>query len=354
MSTLKREPTLSDLILNDHQEDLIPNLFPDGFLRKTLGDLMLAKRFVLDSNATRYLAETVRDNPELIANAQDFAIPPYNLMWIEFPYRIFYETITDKVSDATADEKVGYLFHGPAVTVASAARRKTGELQPGILPIRYFLNRPFTLRQEMDLVSKAETSRAQLDPFFWGEAANKFMDEGKQELRALRENHSFELVHSDVMTTPQVFETVLHGSSGDLRNIIALLLFLNRTSDIQTNTKIGHAQRLIKRKPTPLLPHNVISFKLDPRPRFRKLTINDEPAYHVRRHDVRGHFCHDKKARFSGCLHGITQAGDASFWEEYKPLQWKCSNCGGHRWWRHEHERGTMENFVTKEYAVGR
>jgi hypothetical protein len=68
-----------------------------------------------------------------------------------------------------------------------------------------------------------------------------------------------------------------------------------------------------------------------------------------RLHDVRGHFCHDKRARQTGeqwCGHD---------WVEYEPLRWKCERCGGKRWWRNEHQRGDVEkgrSFI-QTYEVG-
>ena len=65
----------------------------------------------------------------------------------------------------------------------------------------------------------------------------------------------------------------------------------------------------------------------------------------------------DKIAR-SGCLHGEQMHGDfGDWWTEYEPLRWKCQTCGGKRWWRREHTRGSFAEagaVGVQEYAVTR
>lgn len=146
---------------------------------------------------------------------------------------------------------------------------------------------------------------------------------------------------------------VVQGSGGDLRNIVALLLFLNRTGDIQYLREVLMAQALINRRPRPLMPYRVITLKLDPMPRLQALAAG--AGVQRRLHDVRGHYCHDRTARESGCLHGEERLGGwGEFWEEYDVLQWQCTHCGGKRWWRKEHARGHAHLGVVKEqvYAV--
>jgi len=171
-------------------------------------------------------------------------------------------------------------------------------------------------------------------------------------LRSLRESHTLRI--RDIPGIPRrAIKDVVQGSSGDLRNIIALLLFLNRTADIQTVREEGMAHGMIERRPRPLMPHRVVSLRIDPMPRLMKLVANRE---HIERrlHDVRGHYCHDRRARESGCPHGAEMAGDfGEWWTEYEVLRWKCQECGGKRWWRREHARGTANiGVTTQSYAV--
>ena len=71
------------------------------------------------------------------------------------------------------------------------------------------------------------------------------------------------------------------GASGDLRNIVALLLFLNRTSNITLATDVPHGEAFIKHKLRPLLSHRVIKIKLDPMPRLMRLCAGSAFDYHA-------------------------------------------------------------------------
>lgn len=375
---MKRQPLLIDQLLasKDWQET-----YDRSFRERVIEGLYMAKRFVLDQQAAEYIGQMMRKMPRIIADAQDFAIPPFQRMWIEYPARTLFKAVTGAESSADSDVTVGYLFDGPLVRVAMLGEKPSGP--PGVMPIEYVMNRPFTVREEMRLAEKLGFSRALLDVFYWGDSfkylreemqeklhstdfleqdeARKLTDEdlrfvtgqldgaesARQALRALRATHSFRLVPTPnrAVSDRDIWDFVSEGSAGDLRNIIGILLFLNRTQDIQYVRDVGFAGAMVNRKPTRLLPHKVISLKVDPMPRLKRLCVGE--GITRRLHDVRGHFCHNEVARTSGCQHPD--------WEEFKPLHWRCPQCRGVRWWRKEHHRGKLERgVVSASYAVTR
>jgi hypothetical protein len=70
---------------------------------------------------------------------------------------------------------------------------------------------------------------------------------------------------------------------------------------------------------------------------------NSEAAQR-RLHSVRGHFAHNSVAREAACVHTWIQDDDRHF---------HCADCGGRRWWRHEHERGDESlGRVARDYDV--
>jgi hypothetical protein len=160
----------------------------------------------------------------------------------------------------------------------------------------------------------------------------------------LRENHSFELNLRAGIDKRQFWGQLYNGSAGDLRNIIGLLLFLNRTSQVRYEREEPTLPgRFIGRKQTNFLAHRVISFKLNPLPRLVKLCAGE--SIRRRLHDVRGHFCHNKIARENNHLHDWIEAAE-------NHLQWSCE-CGGLRWWRNPHMRGHEgKGLVLSEYNV--
>lgn len=361
-----RKPLLADLLLATGTKKY---LMDTRWTERSLDRLRLAKKFVLDDKAAEYVALMVKENPRIVADAQDFAVPPFKLMWVEFPFATYFRTVSDTEPDATSDRRLGYLVSGSTVVVG--AESSTG---CSWLPVEYQLHKPMTASEEHHLMETLKTSRLGIDVWFWGQTARFFMDDtptvkelaledraaaldrinqwGAAGLRALRANNTVQLAPIKAPYDKTVYPMLLEGSAGDLRNIVAMLLFLNRTADVQYQEETPMGQAIVHRAVRPLMPYTTISMKLDPMPRLRKLVAGS--GVMRRLHDVRGHFCHDKRAR-EGCLHGEELQGDwGEWWEEYDVLRWKCVRCGGKRWWRKEHHRGSSDVGVIKEqiYAV--
>jgi hypothetical protein len=316
--------------------------------------LKLAKHFVFDHQASEYCATLLKQEPRIVADAQDFAIPPFDRTYIEIDFKTWYRVLAGKEPDAHADTRTGYLIVKNEVHCLSEARDGVG-----LSPIAYRLNQPFTLQEEVQLVKQLETSRTALDLFFWGESALAFTRiehvDGRHEahldhewqkegLRSLRANHGFSIHAPSSLSLPKLWDSFYQGSAGDLRNIIGLLLFLNRTSKTHYETEVPMLPgRWIGRKQATFLKHRVISFSVNPVPRLLKLAAGE--SIRRRLHDVRGHLCHNEVARTNNHDHDWQES-------EANHLKWFCS-CGGLRWWRKQHMRGHEElGLVTSEYRV--
>lgn len=352
----KREPLLADKFLAMEYNRTVPR----GYWDSSRSNLMLAKRFVLDHGASIYCAEMIKQCPRIIADAQDFAIPPFQRTYIELPLVDWYERITDRRADPTGDQRIGYLIVNNDVRCFAENAEEAG-----IFPIEYHLNQPFSLQQEFALVQKLGTSRLGLDLFYWGESAKDFgfgndwkvnrqrdteMDDWQREgLRSLRANHSFS-VHLpshprySEEQLPEIWDNFRQGAGGDLRNIIALLIFLNRTSRVRVEREMPFKRQMVYRKPVNLLKHRVITIHVNPVPKLLHIAAGE--GIRRRLHDVRGHFCHNEVARTNHHEHDWQEDAEADH------LRWTCV-CGGLRWWRKEHKRGHEDKgIVTSEYKV--
>jgi hypothetical protein len=232
------------------------------------------------------------------------------------------------------------VWNGPE----NAEMRKKLGCQAMMMPLSYTLNQPMTIEQELNICQRARTSRLGIDILFWGSSYEKL---SPSERHALRANHGFEHWYAkdvDDIITPMFFS-----AAGDLRNIIALTLFLNRTNEVRFDEQIGPAQGFVHAKVTTLTRHSVVRLKLDPKPLFKKLYGHG--GVWRREHDCRGHFCHDKTARNSAC--NTILLGPTHDWHEYGVNQWRCMTCGGLKWWRKAHRRGHKEKgTVQTEYRV--
>jgi hypothetical protein len=371
----KREPTLADRLIASRRTW---NKKADEAARNRL---LLAKRFVLDEDAARYVGQMIRRVPRIIADAQDFAIPPFENMWVEIPFDAWFEAINE-VDPTThwsvtghggefRDTNVGFLISGGHHVRVGTWGPGDGIQDAIWTGVEFFLHRPWTREEEMEFRQKYFFSGLTLDDFFWGTSSRDVLsgDPGAHEaIRALRAEHSVRVLEPTGLEgyDPHRFKTdegrmALHKSiiegSGDLRNVIALLLFLNRTSDIQLQREVGVAQGFIGNKVKPYLSHRVITLKVDRDDldkRLKKLVAGHGST--KRLHDVRGHFCHNERAKTSGCMHPEWEETD---WETpvpgstMIPRRWKCLQCNGLRWWRKEHERGHEEKgLITSEYKV--
>lgn len=357
--TEKREPLLADRFLAaSYHDSKYASICTKPFWESTRENLILAKRFVLSAEAARYCAELLAQNPRIIADAQDFAIPPFPRTYIELPYTEWYEIISGKKASPTADQRVGYLIVNNTVRGIAASH----DLDTvGVSPIEYQLNDPWTLEEELEAAKLCGISRLQFDTFFWGESILKLgslkcnekdghhinFDQWQSEgMRSLRANHSFKMALGPAMTqdSAEVFNKLYKGSAGDLRNIIGLLLFLNRTSKTRIERDVGvQPGRWIGRKQANFMSHRVISYSVNPTPKLIKLAAGE--SIRRRLHDVRGHLCHNEVARTNHHEHEWIESAE-------KDLQWYCE-CGGLRWWKKPHMRGTLgKGLVTSEYKV--
>lgn len=377
MQPKKREPILADRLMTSMDSRSYTMMSKDWY-HERLDNIAVAKKFVLDSQAATWLGEMIRNNPEVIADAQEFAISPFALMWVEIPFAPFYRAVNGVEPDETGDKAVGYLFEGPVVTVASYGWEQD-RFTAGFNPVQYILHLPMGEAQEAKLSRDFGIPRFAIDSWLWGETVLDWShlaqqadgtDEAelaKERIRSLRENH-FARMAPVSAGVQEAFEQQIdkgepigdftQGAAGDLRNAIALLLYLNRTHDIQVQreVKVGPTQ-MVGRRPRALFPHRVISLKLDPKETLLDLvqTISGASSLTRRLHDVRGHFCHNKASK-RGCTHGLQYEGDlGELWVEYAPMKWRCDRCGGLRWWRREHSRGSAEEgAVAQQYAVTR
>lgn len=143
---------------------------------RTLDTLRTAKKFVLDSTATDYLGQMVRRHPRVIADAQDFAIRPFERMWVEMPFPPYYKAFTGELPDATGDRTVGYLFDGPLVKVASHGwAPEMNRWVHAFVPVQYVLHKPMSPDEQAQVMKQTGLNGAGLDLWFWGESGEFFV-----------------------------------------------------------------------------------------------------------------------------------------------------------------------------------
>jgi hypothetical protein len=345
---MKRPPLLVDEVLAG---GIKPDFYTPKFIESMQARLRVAKRFVLDEDAARHLGNVADQAPEAIAYAQEFALRPFDRMYVEFPFAPVWEMVTHTMPDKiNGDATLGYLYDGPRVYIFTrgyaAGVKKYNVPYVAFLPLYYHLNKPFTIPDEQIVCDKLGISRTQLDAFFWGQSINKLDPDA---VRLFRAEHSFGMLDGkgkelqpnalDWHAT-KIFQRIgVETSSGDLRNIIAMLLLLNQPSQNVYLTDVAPMRRMLHNKAHTYVSHSVVKLNIDPVPRLKKMLIGAEGVWR-KEHDVRGHFCHNEEARNAFC--------DPHDWTEYDVNQWRCLKCAGLRWWRKEHRRGHKEKGKVK------
>lgn len=342
----KRGPILADRVAAGFRSMWDRRL--DERLRQRIRN---ARRFVLDEAAAIRLGEVIRDVPDLIVKHSEFARQPFDLMWVELPHPPLFQTVTGRASDSTADTEVAYLYdHGTVYSFVGGSRDRPNR-QPGVVPAVYHLHEPWALADQLAFVDRFSVSRIHLDGFLWGESFHKLDDATKRQLRA---QHSCEIILRKEFENhgPERFEALLNGSSGDLRNMVAILLLLNRPRLTRFVQEMPAGRGWVRNKPAPFLSHTTVTIDLDARPALRRIGTDEGDAEPRRRHEVRGHYCHNqtyKSASRLGCPHNLVRDDEATHPED----SWKCTLCGGKRWWRAHHERGDAgKGFVIQTWNV--
>lgn len=257
----------------------------------------------------------------------------------------------------TADTNVGYLYLLNRVFVfAQSAQQAHAFQSPMVSPIIYDIHSEWDAQSQIEFGEATNQSRIGLDQFLWGSSYQHIHDENK---RVLRDNTVIALESYVNNASKDDLHRLFSGSVGDCRNLYALLLILNRPAIIQHRRTLPHYRAFLRNRLVPFMSHTEVEISLDA-PRILQLTQSsaDRADIRHRRHEVAGHYCHDKTARdyqrLAGCIHDWRASTASSDQDSIGPTRWNCVVCGGKRWWRRSHERGdaSIGYVVKRSYNV--
>lgn len=353
MTEEKRQPLLIDRVLAATPHDLGRDIMERRVIEHAQGRLKKAKPFLLDAQAVSRFAKVARELPDLVVQQQEFARAPYEVMWVEFDYTQFWSELRQDEPDETSDSLVGYLIDHDVVYAFAGGTRENPRKTPVMVPVRFKLHEPWTVESQMQFCQDVKTSRLQIDAWLWGEHAfYNLMDESR---RSLRTAHTAELLFGPKFKNHlhEAFHAALvDGSSGDLRNIVTLLLLLNRPQAVRYVRSVDRGRGWVKGKMVPYFGYTTVTLDLDPEPVLRKIGTSGETQDELRRHEVRGHYRHDdawKLGSMGLCEH--TAVLDET--SKHPDRSYRCSKCGGRKWWVPEFLRGNgAKGFIIKQYEV--
>ena len=366
----ERRPTLVDSFVAHRftTGDPYARAIPMKLIKQLQGKAQRANKFVFDDAASIRMGDVVRDIPELMVRESQFARAPYGLTWVEFNSSLFWRTVyrdrPNKLALASPDHaaRVGFIIdENDAYVIAGGTAGDPDHTMhlchPA--PFVYELNTDQFERRLAQLNRPLYTQRRFFDwmnEFYWGSTAELL---SREQLDAITRNFCFSPIFDVERVSDETNTSLAKECVGDLRNIIVCLLMLNRPAITQYRNVLPRSSGWLKNRVIPYMSHTTVTISIDPVPILRLLGTPDGEGVERRRHEVKGHYCHNKVARdymrIAGCIHDWTPT-----YEDWAPVgenfplnqvkHWMCSICDGKRWWRDSHERGTAEvGFVAKD-----
>jgi hypothetical protein len=370
----KRQPTLADRFMAVPAHELTAS-HPSRFIEHIRRGIRQAERFAFDDAAAATLAHVVHSVPDLLVREHKFAVAPFPVTWIEFPSLTYWKTLRSYMpaaydragamgAEATADTALGFLVdHDRVSMIVDGPEPASVKRSPRIHLLQYRLRAEWPLEDQLAFATLCGCSRLGLDSLLWGSTYAQLDHESR---RLLRNSCAVEVVPlagrlQQTAAQPRALEGIAAGAAGELRTLIAMLLMLNRPSLTRYSNTLAQTRGWIGNKVRPFMRHRTVTIDLDPIPMLRRIGTPHDDQQLRARHRVKGHYCENREAkdfrRIAGCVHAWVDS-DVRWhpWPDAKPGEvehWVCDSCGGKRWWRDDHERGSAAvGWVSKDYEV--
>jgi hypothetical protein len=315
-------------------------------LRRVTQRIPAARRYLFDEDASRFLGEFIRDFGDTILRNVEFALPPFDNIYLEMNVDVMVNAIgrgsTDQALGVEGkDIHVGYLITNGRVTVLGLME----EEQAGVIsPIEYVLDSPpepgllFSEDEEQDAWTRLA--------LMCGTTLNDMPSETVRRDILYRNRVSFALSPSvqDRLRRPvaDLRRELAFGHYGDLRNVWAALLLLNQPTQFVTE-RVPPTRRIVRGKMRAYATYEVIRVNLAQTKVLARAVRGSKRSSPVG-HEVAGHFMHFHVDR--ACDHNWSQMPDLE-------RRWTCSKCGGRRTWRVAFSKGDGERgFVSTAHVV--
>lgn len=313
-----------------------------------------AERFVFSDSASKLIGQFVTECGDLVLRHRQFAIPPFDTMYIEFA-KPFFDAFESNIAKDGADTNVGYLLDNQRIYIMARGGKKGDKVTADLMPWYYTWSlpggvAPFDLKtRAMVLSLKGEGADWNKLAIAYGTSQMKITDEDeRQQLLAQVQPHLFvdyyhRIKHAEGENTAKVVRTMLNYGAGDVRNMWAALLWLNRPAHtIISNQPAG--RRFFRGKSIAYKASHTVEIDLHKMRSLRRAFTLSGERLSPRRHKVRGFFAH--KHGSTGCSHDWPLLPD-------EDMHWVCKRCSRVRWWVKDYVRGdATRGWVDHSYEV--
>jgi hypothetical protein len=366
----KRSATLADAFIAHRYTAGDPNcnLIAPRVIERVQAKARQARRFVFDDDASRRIGDVVREIPDLIVREAQFARAPFPLTWVEYNsvamWRSVYREQPHKLENEFPDHaaRIGYLIEENEVYVVAGGHAVTPEAL-NIVHLGHFAYELNVVGRDRSQILRDEMARRGLDAaserhvrdwfnrFFWSSTADHLDD---ATLDALSNRFASYPLYDTNGPLHGHMQQVMAECFGDLRNIIAILLMLNRPRITRYDNELPRSRGWLKNRQVPYLAHTPVTIHLDPLPILRHLGTPLGEAEPRRRHEVDGHYRH--RGGTPGCIHPWVRTDEdwIAVAEHAAPADvdhWLCPVCERKRWWVKTYHRGdAARGYVTHDH----
>jgi hypothetical protein len=322
-----------------------------GALRYDPAVLRRAHRFIFDSSASAFMGELVRHIGLLILGEHEWARAPFPETWIEYDHRAFWKAIGG--TSEGGDKYQGMLI-SPSSLGTTVIRSLGDEGVVALGPFMIVLHSPVSAEEELEMAQKFGQSRLSYRRYLVGGTedsplATAVMSEVCRSHKVIITPH----VEEAFLKYPQGYDLkkrreIFENHQMMLMMTLLPLLLLTRPHGSIILQDIGHERKIIKGKRVILQAHTKVTMRVEHENPVKRYASYLATGLHRPRHEVRGHWCQNRKLR----PHRLCEGHQ---WEPLDKDHFYCLKCGAKRWWKIPHERGREElGRKTTEYKVKR
>jgi hypothetical protein len=300
-----------------------------------------ARRFLFDREASAFAGRFIREHGATLLRNRAFAIPPFEQTYVEYHLDALLEAIgrrkaNEKYGIEKSDERIGHLIDGDHVWTFLEG----SDNEASIYPVDVWMN---TVSHSVGLFDKADIGRDRRRKLEYtlGSTLGDAQDvNGEVVLDWL---NAFDFAAPAMFANLLTDRKLADAGNGTVRNLVALLLLLNRQRENVTLKTVAPKGVIYRGKRRVFAAHTMVTLTVED---YVHIAHSYEHGAHAspRRHQVRGFFRHLHKV--DGCEHDYPLASD-------ERGRWVCRTCGTTRVWVHDHERGdASKGYITKDYVV--
>lgn len=353
-----KEPTPT--ILDDVCSRSTDMVKPDEF-RRIVASRYSVKRCVFSPKASLLLGELAFESPDIIVDNRQFAIPPFDNMYVELDYSAMiqdeeYKIASQAVGESVTKALIGYLILGGTdVYVMGSYEDVFGGSHFGIMPVKYTINHTDTPKDFFSSIHPIRPFTADDDFTVLSEFYPNLIPQELMKLllltgavtnhRAVIKNHRSILntygVHLNSLAISDDVSSALEFSQGQLFWLLGAILLMHQRP-LVNYVDVPATSRIIKGKRKAYASYKIIEIDLGKVKTIRR-AFQSTPHGSPIGYEIPNHYRH-RHGLEHGCGHEWSSRDEKGHWH--------CLRCGRLRYMVKEHAAGdSSRGWSHADYA---